>query len=289
MFKSIRKIVLVMAMASACSSTFAKDIVLSEKSVKVPLPVGKEIIIKFPYVVTHTEVLNQEKPGGIKQFLRPDGVLMLEASEAFGKARMVAQMIDGNVVVLDLNAEVGAINYETIRLLDPKSIKKKPKPKPQKVKPIVPPKPEVNPYKPDFLKDGAAMTKTVATPPPIGFNDMVTFGFRHYVGPSRLIGNLPATPVKVSGIGNHWVRVWGDRLSIKPLQQWRIADNYLTVLLVNNLSSSPVEFDPRALRGRIRFAAALYPVIQPQGNVQDQTLWAIVTAVPFNQAIRRMP
>ncbi|PID64362.1 MAG: hypothetical protein CR962_01620, partial [Gammaproteobacteria bacterium] len=72
----------------------------------------------------------------------------------------------------------------------------------------------------------------------------------------------------------------------KPLKQWKINDDYVTVLLVNNLSARPVAFDPRALRGRLKFAAALSPVIQPQGSVNDQTLWAVITAVPFDTAIK---
>ncbi|MFC2754275.1 MAG: DUF3438 family protein, partial [Cardiobacterium sp.] len=71
-----------------------------------------------------------------------------------------------------------------------------------------------------------------------------------------------------------------------PLKQWAIGDSYLTVLLVNNRSASAVEFDPRGIRGRWMFAAALYPVLEPRGSRFDQTLWALISAEPFDQARR---
>ncbi len=251
--------------------------------------------------VTQIEALedaNTEGLKGLKQFLRPDGVLLLTAGEDFGKTRVVATMIDGNVVLLDLNPSVGAINHHKINLLDPKDFKKSEQPK-IIVSSVNPKrhKPEKNPYKPAFLQQGATMTKNTATESKtdshssanrsIGFNQMVQYGFRHFTGPSRLIGQQKAKVVPVSRIHTkQLVRIWHNRLSVRPLRQWKMGDKYLTILLVNNTSSVAVEFDPRALRGRLMFAAALYPVIQPKGSYQDQTLWAVVTDMPFNKAIR---
>lgn len=273
-------------------SGWAIDIVLDEKAVKVPLPVGKEIIVKFPQAVTHTELLDadDQQTQALRQLLRPDGVLMLKAGIAFGEARLVATQIDGNIVVLDLDAQVGAVNHQTINLVTAK-------PNTKAKTPVTITPPESNPNKPDFLKShsrkgGSAMTKNpTATSSTaggaVGFNQMVQYGFRHYVGPARLIGKQRAKSVKVGNRGlKRFVRVWGNRLAIKPLKQWQIDGHYVTVLLVNNRSANTVAFDPRALRGRLLFAAALALLLQPQGSTGDQTLWAVITAVPFNQAIQ---
>ncbi len=277
------KLLLASGLLSLSLSAMAIDMVLNEKAVNVPLPVGKEIIVKFPQAVTHTEVIDGETDK-LRQLLRPDGVLMLEAGEAFGEARLIATQLDGNIVVLDLDAQIGAINHETINLVHQRL--KKPKPKiPPKVKKTQ--VTEKNPYKPDFLRDGASMTKSEQTTHNVGFKNMVQYGFRYFVAPRRLIGDVSAQSVNVNRQGlKHWVRVWGNQLSIKPLKQWKIHDRYLTVLLVNNLSNQAVAFDPRALRGRLVFAAALQPTLAPSGGLDDQTLWAVITAVPFNQAIR---
>ncbi len=289
----IKKIILTSILSCMSFTNFALDIILDEKPVNVPLPVGKEIIVKFPKAVTQIEAL-EGNTEGLKQFLRPDGVLLLTAGEELDKTRVVATMIDGNVVLLDLNPSVGAINHQKINLVDPKSIKKPVKSgikitsKKEKNK-----EPEKNPYKPAFLQKGAAMTKNATshsnTPhhQSIGVNQMVQYGFRHFVGSSRLIGKQKAKRVPVKRIRtSQFIRIWHNRLSVKPLRQWKMGDKYVTVLLVNNTSPFAVEFDPRALRGRLIFAAALYPVIQPKGSPQDQTLWAVVTEMPFNQAIR---
>ncbi len=267
---------------------YALDIVLDEKAVEVPLPVGKEIIVKFPMAVTHTELLDDDNSENstesLRQLLRPDGVLMLTAGEDFGQTRLIATMIDGNIVVLDLNAQIGAVNHETINL-----IQKDSQPTQNNNPPAVEEQAhEQNPYKPEFLKDGGEMTKTAQQQRSVGFNQMVQYGFRHFVGPSRLIGNtVNATTVSVSRkTVSQWVRVWGNQLVIKPLKQWKINDDYLTVLVVNNVSAQAVEFDPRALRGRIKFSASLQPVIQARGDINDQTLWAVITAVPFDTAIK---
>ncbi len=293
----IKKIILTSILSCMSFTNFALDIILDEKPVKVPLPVGKEIIVKFPKAVTQIEALEGANTEGLKQFLRPDGVLLLTAGEEFGDTRVVATMIDGNVVLLDLNPSVGAVNHQQINLVDPKALKKsaqsgivvravdKKEVKPTNV-------PEKNPYKPAFLQNGAAMTKNSSgnntnSRQSVGVNQMVQYGFRHFTGPSRLIGKQKAKRVPVKRIhSSQFVRVWHNRLSVKPLRQWKMGDKYVTVLLVNNTSSVAVEFDPRALRGRLIFAAALYPVIQPKGSPQDQTLWAVVTEIPFNQAIR---
>lgn len=268
-------------------SSWAIDIVLDEKAVKVPLPVGKEIIVTFPQAITHTELLDadDQQTQALRQLLRPDGVLMLKAGEAFGEARLVATQIDGNIVVLDLDAQVGAVNHQTINLILPKQTT-------AKATAIKAPVVESNPNKPDFLKSGSAMTKNPTTTSStaggaVGFNQMVQYGLRHYVGPARLIGKQQAKSVKVGNRGlKRFVRVWGNHLAIKPLKQWQIDGHYLTVLLVNNRSANTLAFDPRALRGRLLFAAALAPLLQPQGSAGDQTLWAVITAVPFNQAIQ---
>lgn len=267
-------------------SSYAVDRVITVKPITVPLPVNKEVIVKFPYTVVQTELQSGEFADRFSRFLTPDGALYLEATKAFDKTRLLVEMINGEIVLLDLKASVGAINHEVINLIDPKTLKK---PAPKK-NPIIQ-APEENPNKPAFLRNGGVMTKTspAAKNTGIGYNTMTQFGFRHFTGPSRLIGDeVKAKKVKVSRQGlSTFVRLSGNRLALKQLAQWKIADKYLTVLLVQNRSALPIPFDPRALRGRIQFSAALHPIIQGAGSMTDQTLWSIITEVPFNQAITR--
>ncbi|MDP8051512.1 DUF3438 family protein [Pasteurella atlantica] len=261
--------------------TFAINMVIGEHALTVPLPVNKEIVIKFPQPVTHTELLNTNNTDKLRQLLRPDGILMLQAGEEFSKTRLIATQIDGNIVILDLEAKNNAVNHHTINLVQKKINLPEKKVKHQ---PIAK---EENPYKPDFLKNKKPITKSQSSPQ-INFNTMVQYGFSHFLGPRRLIKELPARPIKMSKRNlQHWIRVWGNKVAIKPLKQWKINDDYLTILLINNTSSQPVTFDPRALRGRIKFTATIITTLEPKGNINDQTLYAVITSVPFNKAIQR--
>lgn len=278
----MKKLKLLLVLLLNMNSALAIDKVLSEAPVKVPLSPNKEIIIKFPYAVIRTDILEGDPGDKLSQLLRPDGVLLLKAGEPFGKVRMAAPMVDGSLVILDLEATVGAINYQKINLIDPKTLKKKV----AKSAPTLPP--QENPNKPAFLKNGGAMTKNAATTkePNIGYAEMVQFALRHQVGPSRLIGEVHGKKVTLSKKGlTNFIRLWGDYLSIKPLNQWKVNEFYVTSLKVKNRSPRALSFDPRAFRGRVITAAALHPTLQPKGSERDETIWVIITGIPFNQAI----
>lgn len=282
------------------AGSWAKEAVLSEKPIEIRLPVGKEFIIKFPQAITHTNLLNQDSSDKLDTMITPQGVLYMTPAESFEKSRMVAELVDGRLVMLDVEAsELGPFD-STLTIVEAP-----PEPTPQLLpqpvettagQPEMQPgqdgkNPARNPYKPDFLVDDAVKTLDVAgdgrssTP---RFHDMVRYGFRHYVGPSRLIGDKMGKSVKVGKgeIGDRLIRMNAGKLKIKALRQWEIDGHYLTVLLVNNTSRQSVAFDPRALRGRFKFAAALYPVLEPSGSRFDQTLWAVITAVPFDKSGR---
>lgn len=277
----------------------ARQVVMSEKPIHMRLPKGREVIIKFPDTINHIKLMDDSIANAFSQFLTPDGVLYITANQPFSKTRFVCELVDGRLILLDMEGtELGPFDGD-LTIVDsrrqqqgsPVHSVSPPTYQPQAI--AAPPaaaatNQEENPYKPDFLKDGVAKTKEViregSSAP--GFHHMVQFGFRHYVGPERLIGAKLGDPVKVSqkNVADNLVRMNGGKLSVKPLKQWRIGKQYLTVLLVNNLSFQRYEFDPRAIRGRWMFAAALYPVIEPQGSRMDQTLWALVSELPFDQA-----
>lgn len=264
----------------------AAEVILSEQPIEMRLPVNKEMIIKFPEAVTHTNTLNPDAAKNFASLLTPDGVLYLTANKPFDKTRMIAELVDGRLVMLDLFAAAEG-PYENLTIINKPKQSPKPVNKPQKTEEP----PPQNPYKPDFLRDGTAKTRSGTT----GGNEsgayyrMVQFGFRHFVGPQRLIGESMGKQIyQGKKTVNGMLRLYGDRLRVQKLAEWQIHDRYLTVLLVNNLSHTVIEFDPRAIRGRWMFAAALYPVLEPRGRQFDQTLWALISAVPFEQA-RRIP
>lgn len=304
------------------AAVFARDAVLSKNPIPLRVGVGKEAIISFPQPATHTRITNETAANAVSNMLTPQGVMYLTATKPFERSRMIAELVDGQMVMIDIEAsENGPFDTElnitdrgannaattvpaaTAQAVDPALLPQGSGPTGAAIAPQTAAQPspgkdgDDNPYKPDFLKDGAAKTLNMAEGDLGGaqvvnagsdYHQMVRYGFRHYVGPARLIGDDLGKPVKVgkSDVASSLLRMNDGRLSVKPLKQWAIGDSYLTVLLVNNRSASAVEFDPRGIRGRWMFAAALYPVLEPRGSRFDQTLWALISAEPFDQARR---
>ena len=316
---SLQKIIAMALLGAWLPAAVARDAVLSKNPIPLRVGVGKEAIISFPQPATHTRILNEASANAVSNMLTPQGVMYLTATQPFAQTRMIAELVDGRMVMIDIEAsENGPFDTElniTDRAtgnvattaapaaVDPALLPAGSGPTGSAIapQPAAQPTPgrdgDDNPYKPDFLKDGAAKTLNMAEGDLGGaqvvdagsdYHQMVRFGFRHFVGPSRLIGDDLGKPVKVgkSDVASSLLRMNDGRLSVKPLKQWVVGDNYLTVLLVNNRSGSAVEFDPRSIRGRWMFAAALYPVLEPRGSRFDQTLWALISAEPFDQARR---
>lgn len=305
------------------AAVFARDAVLSKTPIPLRVGVGKEAIISFPMPATHTRITNETAANAVSNMLTPQGVMYLTATKPFERSRMIAELVDGQMVMIDIEAsengpfdtelnitDRGATNAATAAAAIPAAATTPALlpagsggPTGSAIAPQAAAQPspgrdgDDNPYKPDFLKDGAAKTLNMAEGGFGGaqvvnagsdYHQMVRYGFRHYVGPARLIGDDLGKPVKVGkgDVAASLLRMNDGRLTVKPLKQWVIGDSYLTVLLVNNRSASAVEFDPRGIRGRWMFAAALYPVLEPRGSRFDQTLWALISAEPFDQARR---
>lgn len=276
---------LIVASILSFFQSMAGQVFLSEKPILIGIPLDGEVIVKFPDSVTHTEILNDGDTSLFRQFLTPEGVLYLSTDKTFSDVRMVANLVSGKTVVMNIKSGVGP-HGRNIEILNRKVVKKSSQPVKQKAKP------ERNPNKPAFLRDKVAKTKRVnakntESNMAIGYAEMTRYAFRHFVGPSRLIGRKMGSTVKLSNKHlKRFVRVWKNKISLRPLKQWKINNKFVTVLLINNTSERPIHFDPRALRGRIEFAAALHPTLSPQGTSRDRTLWAVITSIPFNQAIR---
>lgn len=302
-FRHVQRSAALFLLAACASYAWGKEVVVSEIPVDIRIPVDKEFIIKFPGALIHTNVLNPEADANLDRMLTPDGVLYMTPAAEFEKARMVAEMVTGKLIMLDITASRAGPWDSSLTLVEqqkapagqvaqaavsqPAGSHAAPRIQPHAQAPA-PGQEARNPYKPDFLEDGKAKTiegesagsRSRRAP---GYHDMVRYGFRHYVGPARLIGDDLGTPVKVnkSEIGNRLIRMNGGKLSVKAIRGWEIDGLYLTILLVNNTSSQRVDFDPRAIRGRFVFAAALQPVLEPSGSKYDQTLWALISEVPF--------
>jgi len=250
----------------------------------VALVVGQERRIDFPEPIADLDV-PQAVTAHSRLVLTPTGQLHWQAQEPFPAARVLATSISGTLYQLDVHATAEGAPPPPLTIRDPVVAALT---TPATTRGAIPaattPAPDAVAAAliPDFLKgpDGRAPS---ATP---DFVAMTRFALAHYAGPARLIPALDAqrTPLPPAAM-REGLRVQDTLLRVRPQASWKIGAHYVTALRVTNRAAFPVAFDPRALRGDLRFAAALHPTLAPAGSGHQHTVWAVVTDQPFHRAV----
>ena len=266
---------------------YGKDITLSNDPVQITLPVNREIRIEFPEAVID---LNVPAAVGerLQTLLKPNGALFWKATGQISNSRAIATTAAGDVILLDLHTAPSAKDDELVyRLLTPAMTQV------VQAQNATPAQAARQAGLPDFLvgellggngmDSGGGVTLTDAASQ-YDYTDMAAFAMQHYLGPARLISNLPATKVKNGFIGKHLLRVWQGKVQLKVLDSWLYQGQYITAVQARNTGIDPVTFDPRAIRGNFRFVATLHETLQPRGHQEDTTIWVFISDVPFNQA-----
>ena len=264
-----------------------KDITLSNDPVQIALPINHEIRIEFPEAIID---LNVPAAVGerLQTLLKPNGALFWKATGQISNTRAIATTAAGDVILLDLHTIPSGKDDETVyRLLTPAMTQV------VQAQNATPAQAARQAGLPDFLvaellggnpaAGGGGVTLTDSTPQ-YDYTDLAAFALQHYLGPARLISDLPATKVKNGVIGKHLLRVWQGKVQLKVLDSWRYQGQYITAVQARNTGIDPVTFDPRAIRGRFLFVSTLHEVLQPRGHQNDTTIWVFISDVPFNQA-----
>ena len=264
-----------------------KDITLSNDPVPITLPVNREIRIEFPEAVIDLNVPTAVSER-LQTLLKPNGALFWKATGPISNSRAIATTAAGDVILLDLHTAPSAKDDELVyRLLTPAMTQV------VQAQNATPAQAARQAGLPDFLvgellggngmDSGGGVTLTDAASQ-YDYTDMAAFAMQHYLGPARLISNLPATKVKNGFIGKHLLRVWQGKVQLKVLDSWRYQGQYITAVQARNTGIDPVTFDPRAIRGNFRFVATLHETLQPRGHQEDTSIWVFISDVPFNQA-----
>lgn len=248
----------------------------------VVLKVGVERRIDFPEPIADLDI-PQPVSATSRVVLSPTGQLYWLAQAPFTSARVLATAVSGALYQLDVHAQAEGATPAPLVVRDPAleaSVQA------QRNAPTDPARLEAVAAAliPDFLRSPSP--DAPRAPRRASYAALARFALAHYSGPARLIPKLEATPMAVRPIAvRDWVRWPVAGLRIQPLRQWRAGKLHVTVLSVNNHGSRPVPFEPKALRGRLLFAAALQPTLEPAGSGHNGTVWAVVTEPPFNQAV----
>ncbi len=252
--------------------------------IPVALKVNAERRVDFPEPIADLDVPKPlERQSRI--VLTPSGQLHWTAKGPFEPARVLATSVSGTLYQLDVGARTDGAAPERLTLTDPlldAAAAAKANAPDQRVRL----ERAAGRLLPDFLK-GEAGGGPAGGP---RYAALARFALAHFTGPARLIPKIDAAGVAVRPIDTRaWLRVQSAYLTIQPLKQWKVGELYVTALWVTNRGAAEVPFDPRALRGALRFAAALHPTLGPQGSGHSSTVWAVVTGQPFNQALDHGP
>lgn len=247
--------------------------------VAVALKVEAERRIDFPEPIADLDVPKDlERQSRI--VLTPAGHLHWTARAPFPPARVLATSVSGTLYQLDVGARAEGAAPERLVLADPvldaatTAQASAPDARARLDR-------AAGALIPEFLKDAPAGRSGGSS-----YAALARFALARYSGPARLIPQLDAHRVAVRPVATRaWLRVQAAALEVRPLAQWQVGDRYVTALGVYNRGPWPVPFEPRALRGDLLFAAALHPMLGPQGSGHNGTVWAVVTEKPFNQAV----
>lgn len=275
-------------------SAIGKEIVIGKAPIPVVMQPGHEIRVEFPETIINLNI-DAEADNALETLLKPDGTLLWKATRNFANSRALATTAKGDLIVLDI--KTGQTNEKVYQLVRKKT----------EATATVPTEPERVPNKdpyvlmPDFLRQSyeTGSKKVDANNrvlpqaeqekrKPASYTDMAAFAMQHYIGPTRLITDLPAQRVKhklTSAKLNRLIRVWQNRLRLRPLDVWVLDKHYITAIKVKNISAQPYHFDPRAIRGRFQFVASLRDVLPPLGSANNETVWVFITSAPLEKSL----
>lgn len=248
------------------------------------LKVGAERRIDFPEPIADIDIPNAVGRQS-RIVLSPTGQLHWLAREPFAAVRVLATAVSGTLYQFDAEAQTDGDTPDPLVLRDPildaTAYAKANAPTDQARLEAA-----AGALIPAFLQQGAGASGAAGATARPDYAALTRFALAHYSGPARLIPKLEATRVGVRPIAvRDWVRLPATGLAIKPLQQWKVNTLHVTAVGVYNGSDTAIPFEPKALRGRLLFAAALHPTVAPKGSGHNGSVWAVITEQPFNQAV----
>ena len=223
--------------------------------VEIALKIGAETQIQFPALV------RVGVPNSLKSVLRTQSIadtVYFQASAGFDMTRVVVQTRDGlRTYLLDVSATADAEPKSILRLTDSST---------------------------PALVEREPSTEASASPEanidPVG---LTRFAAQQLYAPSRLLHDYPGVvrePVRSDPVG----LLRSGAVSATPLIAWRSASLHLTAVKLRNVTATPIELDPRALRGEWLTATFQHNRLLAAGDEADQTVVYLVSRQPFAAA-----
>lgn len=245
----MKKIALIILMLSMITVR-AEHVQWDKTPIQVALPVGEERMIHFEHPLSFS--YDEGLLGDALQVASVAGTLYLKASDHFDLARTEVKLLDGTIVLLDLEAKHAAPSTPLSILM---------------------------PSEDDALLD-------VSEHRTVGMVALTRHAIQHLYAPKRLLTSNSAimrTPMQTTRL----VAIYPfDDVKAMPLASFKDAQHYVTAVLLRNQSNKPVDLTAEDFRGDFK-AMAFYPStnLAPQGELLDTTTVFIVTSTPFAMSL----
>jgi integrating conjugative element protein (TIGR03749 family) len=228
---------------------------------RTPLPlglqVGTERMITFPAPV------RLGIPPEIAPFVRAqlvDRTAYIVTSAPFNKARIVAENpVNGTVILLDVTAlKTGTASAPVEIFLEKKSEREA----------VAMRRPKFDDEEPDAEVDQVSLTRYAA---------------QQLYAPRRLIKELPGVRQVQLDLSPVTGLYRNAKIKAEPVGGWRSPDHFVTAVKLTNTGESPVELDPRNLRGGWRTATFQHSRILAAGNAEDTTVVYLISDRRFEE------
>lgn len=130
--------------------------------------------------------------------------------------------------------------------------------------------------------------KATASAPPVTLAGLTRFASQQSYAPSRLLREAPGI-WRVRLGSSEPVRLVGGKqagaIEAIPLAAWRSRDYFVTTVRLRNVSSAPLTFDPRTLRGHWISATPQHGRLAAMGDEADTTAVYLISARPFEESL----
>ncbi|APF04232.1 TPA: TIGR03749 family integrating conjugative element protein [Legionella pneumophila] len=227
----------------------SEHLVWEKVPLTIELPINKERLVQFPQAI---KVIDQQLSASL-DILKVKGSLYLKAKESFKDSRLIVQLLpEGEVVILNLNANEKAINTTPIEIL------------------IDDPKTNHNAGASQYEYNAIQLTR---------------FAIQALYSPER-VREIPEGIYRSPMQTNKTIPLfYGASIEAHPLASWRGGNLYVTAVDLKNLLNKPVKLQFTKLMGHWQ-TASFYPRSElPPGNQHESTTVILVSDQPFAAAL----
>ncbi|HAT4451861.1 TPA: TIGR03749 family integrating conjugative element protein [Legionella pneumophila] len=227
----------------------SEHLVWEKVPLTIELPINKERLVQFPQAI---KVIDQQLSANL-DILKVKGSLYLKAKESFKDSRLIVQLLpEGEVIILNLNANEKAINATPIEILidDPKTTH----------------------------NAGASQYEYNAI-------QLTRFAIQALYSPER-VREIPEGIYRSPMQTNKTIPLfYGASIEAHPLASWRGGNLYVTAVDLKNLLNQPSKLQFTKLMGHWQ-TASFYPKSElPPRNQHESTTVFLISDQPFASAL----